>query len=373
MAGDWPALTSIDEVDPDAAFARQRVGALLVDVRDAAERSLAYPAGSIGLALAALEGGDETGLPDDPAVELLLICASGRRSLRAAELLRARGRRKVASVAGGLLAWRAAALPVDDAELMDARMRERYDRHWRLPEFGVAGQQRLATARVALIGAGGLGSPAALYLAAAGVGRLRLVDDDRVELSNLQRQVLHGESRLGERKVDSGQERLRDLNSDIAIEALPQRLDGGNVDALLHDCDLVIDGSDNLATRYLIADRARALGLPWVYGAVQRFAGQVSLFAPDRGPCFRCLFPDSPPAGAMPGCAEAGVLGVVPGLVGLVQATEAIKWLAGIGEPLVGRLLRIDAWTMRFSETTLPRDPDCPGCGRSGALQATAP
>jgi len=215
---------------------------------------------------------------------------------------------------------------------------------------------------VLLVAAGGLGSPAAFYLAAAGVGTLTLVDDDRVERSNLQRQILHTDAGVGATKVDSARERLLALNPTLTIQAIPERLAPGNARPLFERHDLVIDGADNFATRHLVNDTALATGTPWAYGAVQRFQGQVSLFVPGAGPCYRCLFPEPPPAGAAPACAEAGVFGVLPGLIGILQATEAIKWLLGLGESLAGRLLVYDALAMRVRELRLDRDPACPAC-----------
>lgn len=241
--------------------------------------------------------------------------------------------------------------------------RRRYARHLILPEVGPDGQRRLKGARVLLVGAGGLGSPAALYLAAAGVGHLTLVDFDVVDESNLQRQVLHGTRDVGRPKLDSARDRLRDLNPGVAVEGHAARLDRTNALALVRAHDLVVDGTDNFATRYLVNDACVLTGRPNVYGSVFRFEGQASVFAAADGPCYRCLFPEPPPPGAVPSCAEGGVLGVLPGLVGMVQATEALKLLLGAGEPLVGRLLLVDALTMEFRQVRVRRDPRCPACG----------
>jgi sulfur-carrier protein adenylyltransferase/sulfurtransferase len=271
----------------------------------------------------------------------------------------------VASVAGGTEAWAAAGLPMLRPDL-DQDFAERYSRHLRLPEVGLEGQRRLEAARVLLLGAGGLGSPAAFYLAAAGVGSLRLVDDDLVERSNLQRQVLHTEARIGSPKVESAAATLSALNPRTRIEAVRERADSANVERLLDGVDVVIDGADNFPARYLLNDACVKLGKPLIYGAVHRFEGQASVFDAGRNrgqaPCYRCLFPEPPPPEAAPNCAEAGVLGVLPGVVGLLQATEAIKLILGLGEPLVGRLLQFDALSMRFRETRLRADPDCPVC-----------
>ena len=239
----------------------------------------------------------------------------------------------------------------------------RYSRHLILPDVGVAGQRRLKAARVLLIGAGGLGSPLALYLAAAGVGTLGLVDFDVVDLSNLQRQVLHGTKDVGRPKLESARDRIRDINPHVHVETYETKLTSVNALDIIRDYDVVIDGTDNFATRYLTNDACVLLGKPNVYGSIFRFEGQASVFATDDGPCYRCLFPEPPPPGLVPSCAEGGVLGVLPGLVGTIQATEGIKLILGVGEPLIGRLLLIDALTMRFRTVKLRRDPACPACG----------
>jgi adenylyltransferase/sulfurtransferase len=239
----------------------------------------------------------------------------------------------------------------------------RYARHLSLPEVGIAGQERLKAARVLVVGAGGLGSPAALYLAAAGVGTIGLVDFDFVDRSNLQRQILFGESDVGRGKLDAAAERLLETNPFLHLEPHAARVELGNVQALVDAYDLVVDGTDNFPTRYLVHDAAFFAGKPYVYGSIFRFEGQASLFERGRGPCYRCLFPEPPPAGAVPSCAEAGVIGVLPGIVGSIQANEAIKRILGIGETLVGRLLLFDALAMRFRELRLTRRGDCPLCG----------
>lgn len=239
----------------------------------------------------------------------------------------------------------------------------RYARHLTLPEVGTEGQERLGSARVLLVGAGGLGSPAALYLAAAGVGTIGIVDSDAVELSNLQRQVLHGTAGLGRPKTDSARERIADLNPGVRVVTHPVRLSSANAMEILGDYDLAVDGSDNFPTRYLVNDASVLLGTPYIYGSIFRFDGQVSLFAAPGGPCYRCLFAEPPPPDLVPNCAEAGVLGVLPGIVGSLQALEAIKWILGTGELLVGRLLLIDALRARFRELTITRDPGCAACG----------
>jgi len=239
----------------------------------------------------------------------------------------------------------------------------RYSRHLRLPEVGREGQRRLKAARVLVVGAGGLGSPAALYLAAAGVGRLGLVDHDRVEVTNLQRQILHDTPAVGEEKVTSARRRLEAMNPEIEVAPHRARLDSGNALEVLDGYDLVVDGSDNFPTRYLVNDACVLAGIPLVYGAVHRFDGQASVFARGDGPCYRCLFRDPPPPGAVPSCAEAGVLGVLPGIIGSIQAAEALKLILGEGRSLSGRLLTLDAREMRFREIEVRRDPECPVCG----------
>jgi adenylyltransferase/sulfurtransferase len=239
----------------------------------------------------------------------------------------------------------------------------RYSRHILLPQVGEEGQGALKKSRVLLVGAGGLGSPVALYLAAAGIGTIGLVDFDAVDLSNLQRQILHGSSGIGSPKIDSARDRLRDINPNVHLEGYETRLTSSNALDIARDYDLIVDGTDNFATRYLVNDTAVLLGIPNVYGSVYRFEGQASVFGAPDGPCYRCLFREPPPPNLIPSCAEAGVLGVVPGLVGTIQATEAIKILLGVGDTLVGRLLLIDAMTMAFRTLEIRRDPECPACG----------
>ena len=360
---------AIERISVRDAHDRQQRGARVVDVREASEHALGVPRGALRVPRAALEADPRSALGDSPG-DVLLICAGGARSLRAAEALAAQGI-AVASVDGGYTAWQAAGLPVEGAA--DPDFAERYSRHLRLPQVGVAGQQALENARILLVGAGGLGSPAAYYLAAAGVGRLRIVDDDLVDRSNLQRQILHTEAGIGTAKVESARQALRALNPRVHVEPLRQRLALDTVQALLADTDVVIDGADNFPTRYLLSDACVRFGKPLVYGAVHRFEGQVSVFdagrQPGIAPCYRCLFPDPPSADEAPNCAEAGVLGVLPGVIGLLQATEAIKLILGIGEPLTGRLLQFDALALRFHETRLQPDPDCPGCSPAARLR----
>lgn len=356
----------IGEITPAQAAAECAAGRrVLVDVREDAERAAMAPEPSVHLPRSVLElrlaaSGLARGQP------LALICSGGSRSLLAAATLRALGYTDLRSVAGGFDAWKAAGLPTRQAGL-DADAADRYARHLRLPEIGIAGQARLERAHVLVVGAGGLGSPCLLYLAAAGVGRLRVVDDDRVERSNLQRQVIHGEARIGVGKAESARLTLAGLNPRVRVEAVDTRLSAANVDALLDGVDLVVDGADNLSTRYLLSDRCVALGKPLVHAAVHRFEGQITVFDAGRrrgrSPCYRCLFPLPPGPEAAPNCSEVGVLGAVPGVLGLLQATEALKLLLGIGAPLDGRLLCVDLLAMRFRELALRPDPHCPACG----------
>ena len=356
------AAGAIAQLDGAEARRRQLAGALLIDVRDDDERALGMPDGALGMPGERLLR--EIAALASPEREVLLICAAGQRSLRIAQTLHTRGYQRVASVAGGFAYWLASGLPVQTGGL-DADTQDRYARQLCLPQVGATGQSRLAAARVALVGAGGLGAPAALYLAAAGVGTLTLIDDDRVERSNLHRQVLHADARVGMAKVESARMTLAALNPRVQLVTHATRVRAANVEALLGGHDVVIDGADNFATRYLLAAASLRLRLPLVYGAVERFSGQVSVFDPRRAdsPCYRCLFPDPPAAADAPNCAEAGVLGVLPGVIGLLQATEVLKLLLGIGMPLVGRLLLFDALGMHFRELLLPRDEACPGCG----------
>jgi sulfur-carrier protein adenylyltransferase/sulfurtransferase len=358
----------VPEIPPAEAFARQAQGALLIDVREDNERATGTPAGALPISRGFLELRIEDHEPDRDR-PILALCASGRRSLLASEALQRMGYRNVASVAGGFERWKNEGLPIHAGNL-DTDSAERYARQLQLPQVGEAGQLKLGRASVALLGAGGLGAPAALYLAAAGIGRITLIDDDRVERSNLHRQVIHADARVGMAKTESARMTLAALNPRVEVKLHNERLRADNVERLIEGHDLVIDGADNFPARYLLAAATRRLNVPMVYGAVERFTGQVSVFDPrrDDSPCYRCLFPEPPAAADAPNCSEAGVLGVLPGIVGLLQATEALKLVLGLGEPLVGRLLSFDALGMRFRETRLPRDPACPGCGASAVF-----
>ena len=357
---------AIRVLTPAEALLHLRNGAVLVDVRADHERALGMAEGARGIERTLLEAAAHMHLPD-PGAEVLLICQSGQRSQLVAQALALQGYRNLASVEGGTSAWQAAGLPTVEPDI-DADFSERYSRHLRLPEVGLDGQRRLEAARVLVVGAGGLGSPAAFYLAAAGVGTLRLVDDDVVDRSNLQRQILHTDARIGVAKVESAAVTLSALNPRTRIDAVAERITSDNVERVLDGIDVVIDGADNFPVRYLLNDACVKLGKPLVYGAVHRFEGQVSVFDAGRrrgeAPCYRCLFPEPPPPDAAPNCSEAGVLGVLPGVIGMLQATEAIKLILGIGEPLRGRLLQFDALAMRFRETRLAPDDDCVLCAQ---------
>ncbi len=357
---------SIGEVAPREALAMQAQGAALIDVREADEIAAGSPVGALRLGRGFLELRVEDAVPDFDR-PVVTMCAGGVRSLFAAEALQGLGYRRVKSIAGGFGRWKAEGLPFELPAQLDQAARARYSRHLLMPEVGEAGQLRLLESRVLLVGAGGLGSPAAFYLAAAGVGTLGLVDDDVVDRSNLQRQILHTDASVGTPKVASARKTLEGLNPDVTINTFEARLGSDNIEDILQGYDLVVDGSDNFPTRYLVNDACVKLGLPCVHGSVYRFEGQVTVFWPGcperRGPCYRCLFPEPPPAEFAPSCAEAGVLGVLPGVVGLLEAVEALKILLGIGTPLVGRLLAYDALSARFTDYRVERDPHCAWCG----------
>lgn len=356
-------------LSPREAFEQRRSGVRMIDIRGEAERLSGVAEGAIGVEMETLLAAPAEHLG---AEAVLLICQKGLRSETAAVQLRAAGF-TVLSVEGGTEAWHAAGLPIDASPLLeggqgdDPFFAERYSRQMRLPNVGVQGQLKLRQAHVVVVGAGGLGSPATYYLAAAGVGRITLIDPDVVDRSNLQRQILHTDDAVGAPKVDSARQRLMALNPylELFTHALP--LDAGNAAALIQGADVVLDGSDNFAVRHALNKASVAARIPLVYGAVDRFTGQASVFnAGLRGevPCYRCLFPDAP-EGVL-NCADAGVLGVVPGMVGLIQATETLKLLLGTGETLGGVLLQFDALTMHFKRTKLVADPECPACGRGG-------
>jgi len=338
---------------------------VLVDVREKDEWRSGYIPGALHLPRGFLEMQAESKLPDKTA-RIVVYCAGGIRSAFAARTLSLLGYEHVESANPGFGRWKDAGYPVDKPVDLTPAQLDRYSRHLLLPEVGEKGQKRLLESRVLLLGAGGLGSPAALYLAAAGVGTLGLVDNDTVDASNLQRQVLHGTDRLGTPKVDSAEITLTNLNPDVKILKFQERLNSGNVDRIFDQkWDVIVDGLDNFPTRYLVNDASVWKDIPVVHGSIFRFDGQVTTFWPKKGPCYRCLYPEPPPAHLAPSCAEAGVLGILPGVVGTIQATEAIKILLGQGEPLVGRLLTYDSLKMQFRTLKLRRDPSCPVCGDS--------
>lgn len=359
-------------VTPQQAYAACAQGAWLIDVREANETSLGHAEGARLIPRALLR--DEVlRLRVDKSTAILLICQSGMRSSAAAQVLSAAGFGSVRSVAGGSVAWQAAGLPWNSVGALSASERLRYSRQLLLPELGLQGQEKLKQAKVLLIGAGGLGSPAALYLTAAGVGTLAISDGDHVDLSNLHRQIVHRTDAVGSAKTCSAAAQLQALNPLVRVLELPA-LSAINIDEVLPAFDIVIDGSDNFATRFLVADACVKHKKPLVYGAVLRFEGQVSMFlgpadASGSAPCYRCLFPAPPPPEHAPSCAQAGVLGVVPGVIGTLQATEAIKLITGIGSPLSGRLLMFDAKNARFREISITRDPHCPSCAPGAVIK----
>jgi molybdopterin/thiamine biosynthesis adenylyltransferase/rhodanese-related sulfurtransferase len=358
------ARRAIPEVSVEEVAARRTRGdaMVLLDVREQEEVRAGTIEGAITIPRGLLEFQAAAHLPQTHT-DVVVYCASGARSLLAAQVLRAMGYTRVASMAGGLTRWRDAGYPVVRDRQLSAEQLERYSRHFLLHHMGEKGQGKLLDARVLLVGAGGLGSPVALYLAAAGIGTLGIVDADVVDRSNLQRQVLHTTDRVGMPKTASAALAIHALNPDVQVRVYPERLTVDNVMALFQDYDVIVDGSDNFPTRYLVNDAAVLVRKPVVHGSIFQFEGQASVFTPHEGPCYRCLYPTPPPPGMVPSCSEVGVLGVLPGVIGVIQATETIKLIVGQGDPLVGRLLMYDALAMRFREIRIRRDPDCPLCG----------
>ena len=357
--------SEIEEVD--AAQARDLVESgdppLLVDVREDDEWNEGHIPGAVHVQRGFLESRIEAAAPDH-SQPIVVYCAGGARSAFAAKTLEELGYENVVSLAGGYTDWKRNGYPTQLPQSLDAEKRARYSRHILIPEVGVEGQLKLLESKILLIGAGGLGSPASLYLAAAGVGTLGIVDDDVVDSSNLQRQIAHSTERLGEPKADSAKRTIEALNPDVNVVTYKERLTSENIDRILADgWDVIVDGADNFPTRYLVNDAAVFHDIPLVHGSIYRFEGQVTVFKPHEGPCYRCLFPQPPPPELAPSCAEGGVLGVLPGIVGSLQASEALKLALGIGETLAGRLLLFDALSTEFSEVTLRRDPTCPVCG----------
>ncbi len=352
----------IEEVD--ARGAQELLdSSVLVDVREEDEWSEGHIPGAVHVPRGFLESRIEQVAPDRSQT-VVLYCAGGSRSAFAAKTLEELGYENVVSLAGGFTDWKRNGLPTQLPVGLDPEQRSRYSRHILIPEVGVEGQLKLLASRVLLIGAGGLGSPASLYLAAAGVGRLGIVDDDRVDASNLQRQIAHSTERLGDWKADSAKQTIEALNPDVEVVTYKERITSENVDRILADgWDVIVDGADNFPTRYLINDASVFHDIPVVHGSIFRFEGQVTVFKPHEGPCYRCLFPTPPPPELAPSCAEGGVLGVLPGIIGSLQANEALKLSLGIGDTLAGRLLLFDALAAEFNEVTLRRDPNCLVCG----------
>jgi molybdopterin/thiamine biosynthesis adenylyltransferase/rhodanese-related sulfurtransferase len=365
------ARVAVPEVTP-AELSRQSPRPVIIDVREKQETDAGMLPGAKAVPRGFLEFRIEEAVPDRGA-DVVLYCAGGTRSLLAGRTLKDMGYTRVRSMAGGFSAWKDAGLPLEMPVRLTEAQRARYSRHLLIPEVGEAGQAKLLKSKVLLIGAGGLGSPTALYLAAAGVGRLGLIDDDVVDESNLQRQILHTTDRVGMAKTESAKKTLQALNPEVAVDEHRMRLTRDNAMELFAKYDMVVDGSDNFGTRYLVNDACVLLAKPNVHGSIFRFDGQATTFVPGGGrPCYRCLFPEPPPPELAPSCQEAGVLGVLPGIIGLIQAVEAIKLLLGRGEPLVGRLLLYDALEQKFREVKYARDPACPACG-DHAMQELLP
>jgi molybdopterin/thiamine biosynthesis adenylyltransferase/rhodanese-related sulfurtransferase len=357
----------VTDISPAQARELQRNGCLLIDVREPEEWASGMAEGARPISKSELESQACHHL-ESYGQAAILICAGGKRSDACAVELSRQGYSMLYSVKGGTQAWVAAGLPVIAYSASD--FDRRYARQMILPNVGREGQQKLSNSRVLIVGAGGLGSPCAFYLAAAGIGHITIVDDDLVDLSNLQRQILHKNSNIGQNKVNSAKSTLNDLNPTISIDIHKDRITDFNISNYLNNIDLVIDATDNFKTRYAISDACARHGTPWVYGAVHRFEGQVSLFTasiPDgRGLCYRCLFPESVDGPDAPNCTEAGVMGVAPGLIGVLQASEALKHILGIGKSLTGRLLNIDLLSMTMHDTQMQPDPECPMCGSNG-------
>ena len=359
------AKAEIREVDPHEVAEHLDTYNLL-DVREPDEYEQGAVPGAVHIPRGQLEFSVEGRLPDKDA-PIAVYCAGGTRSAFAAKTLKDLGYADVVSIIGGFNRWKDEGLDWTSPRSLTSDQRNRYQRHLLLPEVGVEGQMRLLDAKVLLLGAGGLGSPAALYLAAAGVGTIGIIDMDVVDASNLQRQVLHNVDRIGMRKVDSARQTLEAINPDLTVKTYDTRLGADNVLEIFDGYDLIVDGTDNFPTRYLVNDAALLKRIPVVHGSIFRFDGQVTVFDPYVGPCYRCMIPEPPPAELAPSCAEAGVLGVLPGIIGSIQAVEAIKMLLDLGDPLVGRLLTYDALDESFRSFKVRRDPDCPACGDNAA------
>ena len=335
---------------------------VVLDVRESDEWRQGHLEGAIPLPRGFLEIKVESALPDKNA-PIVAYCAGGVRSLLAAKAMKEMGYQNVSSMSGGYAAWKNGGFKwVQDFQYTPEQL-IRYSRHFLLPEVGEDGQAKLLQAKVLMVGAGGLGSPAAYYLAAAGVGTLGIIDNDVVDISNLQRQILHANDRVGMPKVESAKKTLEGLNPDVKVIPYQAKLTSENIMDILKDYDLVVDGCDNFPTRYLVNDACVLTGKPNVHGSIFQFEGQATVFYPGKGPCYRCLYPEPPPAEMAPSCAEAGVLGVLPGLIGVIEALEAVKLILGKGDTLVGRLLHFNTLTMEINTLKLRRDPNCPMCG----------
>ncbi len=356
--------SQIEEVDPAVVAEHLGNGVVVVDVRETEEFAVGHIPGAKHVPRSYLETRIEGIVPDRDA-RVVLYCASGNRSAYGARtLVQDLGYTNVASMTGGIALWKDRGYQVEVPRTLTAEQRDRYSRHLLMQEVGVEGQLKLLDARVLLLGAGGLGAPTALYLAAAGIGTLGIVDNDVVDLSNLQRQVIHTQERVGTPKVDSAEETIAHLNSDVKVVKYPVRIDASNIMEIIEGYDVIVDGLDNFPTRYLLNDASVRLKIPVVSASILGFDGQLSVFAPYEGPCYRCLYPTPPPAELAPSCGANGVLGVLPGTMGLLQATEVVKLILGEGEPLIGRLLLYEALGATFTELKVRRDPDCPICSR---------
>ena len=358
---------SVQEITPQEAFGEiQDSDVVLIDSREPHEYAEAHLEGGILVPPATIADQITEKAPDRSA-RTIVYCRVGARSMVAAQQLAEMGYEDVASVGGGIIEWQEQGLPVVAAAALTPEQRDRYSRHTLLPEVGVEGQAKLLDAKVLLLGAGGLGAPTALYLAAAGIGRIGLVDDDVVDSSNLQRQVIHNTERVGESKTGSARKTIEALNPDVEVVEYNLRLDAGNILETIAEYDIIVDGADNFPTRYLLNDASVRLNKPVVSASILSFDGQISTFVPFEGPCYRCLYPTPPPPELAPSCSANGVLGVMAGVMGLLQANEVIKLVLGIGEPLVGRLLLYEALGTRFTELKVRRDPECPICGPDAA------
>jgi sulfur-carrier protein adenylyltransferase/sulfurtransferase len=363
MATSAQTKQQVEEIEPfEAAQEIEGGDVVLIDTREPHEYQEAHLEGGKLVPPGLLADEIAEAAPDRSA-RTILYCRSGNRSFKAAEQMQALGYENVASMAGGILAWQEQGLPVVAANGLTPEQRDRYSRHTLLPEVGVDGQLKMLNAKVLVIGAGGLGAPTALYLAAAGIGTLGLVDDDVVDASNLQRQVIHNSERIGVPKTESARLTIEALNPDVEVVEHRTRLDASNVIEILSDYDVIVDGADNFPTRYLLNDASVRLRKPVISASILSFDGQISTFVPFEGPCYRCLYPTPPPAELAPSCSANGVLGVMAGTMGLLQANEVLKLVIGMGEPLIGRLLLFEALSTRFTELKVRRDPDCPICG----------